>query len=91
MPSQFNWMLQFYLRMEGIALSWIGTGRLIFSLSCTDAEFDTIAGRFVAAAQAMRADGWWEPVAVTNKAIRRRMLREMFAARWPRLAAVSPL
>ena len=90
-PSQFNWMLQFYLRQEGIALSWIGTGRLIFSLACTHAEFDTIADRFVAAAVAMRADGWWEPVAVTNKAIRRRMLREMFAARWPKLASANRL
>ena len=88
-PSRFNWMLQFYLRLEGIALSWIGTGRLIFSLACTDAEFETITERFVAAAAKMRADGWWEPVAVTNKAIRRRMLREMVAARYPRLAAMG--
>src|SRR5215470_18160725 len=30
-PSRYNWMLQFYLRAEGLALSWVGTGRLIFS------------------------------------------------------------
>ena len=29
-PSRYNWMLQFYLRAEGLALSWVGTGRLIF-------------------------------------------------------------
>src|SRR6185436_20079987 len=29
-PSRYNWMLQYYLRAEGLALSWIGTGRLVF-------------------------------------------------------------
>ena len=81
-PSRFNWMLQFYLRAHGLALSWIGTGRLIFSLACTDEEFADVTGRFVEAARAMQADGWWEPVAESNKALRRRMLREMLAARW---------
>ncbi|MGD0105017.1 MAG: aminotransferase class III-fold pyridoxal phosphate-dependent enzyme [Rhodopila sp.] len=33
-PSRYNWMLQYYLRAEGLALSWVGTGRLIFSGSC---------------------------------------------------------
>jgi glutamate-1-semialdehyde 2,1-aminomutase len=26
-PSRYNWMLQYYLRAEGLALSWVGTGR----------------------------------------------------------------
>jgi glutamate-1-semialdehyde 2,1-aminomutase len=59
-PSRYNWMLQFYLRAEGLALSWIGTGRLIFSLNYTDADFAAVVDRFVAAARAMQADGrWW--------------------------------
>ena len=91
-PSRFNWMLQYYLRAEGLALSWVGTGRLIFSLNYTDADFDTVAERFVAAARAMQADGWWEPVMMTNKAIRRRILKEMLAARWRerRISAGAP-
>src|SRR5262249_61508410 len=32
-PSRYNWLLQYYLRAEGLALSWIGTARLIFSLN----------------------------------------------------------
>src|SRR6185312_15429128 len=24
-PSRYNWMLQYYLRAEGLALSWVGT------------------------------------------------------------------
>ena len=38
-PSRYNWMLQYYLRAEGLALTWIGTGRVIFSLNYTDADF----------------------------------------------------
>ena len=46
-PSRYNWMLQYYLRAEGLALSWVGTGRLIFSLNYTDADFAEVAERFV--------------------------------------------
>ena len=79
-PSRYNWMLQFYLRAEGLALAWIGTGRLIFSLNYTEADFEAVADRFAAAAKAMEADGWWwaGPQA-SNKAIRRRILREIVA------------
>jgi len=79
-PSRYNWMLQFYLRAEGLALSWVGTGRLVFSLNYTDADFEAVADRFVAAARAMREDGWWSPDApATNASIRRRILWEMVA------------
>jgi glutamate-1-semialdehyde 2,1-aminomutase len=88
-PSRYNWMLQYYLRAEGLALSWIGTGRLIFSLNYSDADFATVADRFVAAANAMRDDGWfWSAAEATNKSIRRRILREMIAHRFsPRTRA----
>src|SRR5262247_117261 len=82
-PSRYNWMLQYYLRAEGLALSWIGTGRFIFSLDYTDADFDAVAARFLAAAQAMRDDGWWWlDSATTNRSIRRRIVREMIARRF---------
>jgi glutamate-1-semialdehyde 2,1-aminomutase len=82
-PSRYNWMLQYYLRAEGLALSWVGTGRLIFSLNYTEADFDAVANRFVAAAAAMQQDGWWWTAAgTTNKSIRRKILREIIARRW---------
>jgi glutamate-1-semialdehyde 2,1-aminomutase len=81
-PSRYNWMLQYYLRAQGLALSWIGTGRLIFSLNYTDADFEAVADRFVAAAKAMQDDGWWwNNPAVTNKTIKRTILREMVRKR----------
>ena len=83
-PSRYNWMLQFYLRAEGLALSWIGTGRLIFSLDYTDEQIGDIADRFVAAAIAADRDGWWHPVIASNRAIRRRVLREVLSARLSR-------
>jgi glutamate-1-semialdehyde 2,1-aminomutase len=84
-PSRYNWMLQYYLRAEGIALSWVGTGRLIFSLNYTDADFAEVTKRFVAAATKMKQDGWWwHHASLTNKRIRRQILKEMIASRFAR-------
>jgi glutamate-1-semialdehyde 2,1-aminomutase len=90
-PSRYNWMLQYYLRAEGLALSWVGTGRLIFSLNYGDAEFDAVAERFVAGCRAMAADGWWAPGAGgTNKAIKRQVLRELAAHAWKQARRRQP-
>jgi glutamate-1-semialdehyde 2,1-aminomutase len=82
-PSRYNWMFQYYLRAEGLALSWVGTGRLIFSLNYTEADFDAVADRFVAAAEAMQREGWWwsDPT-LTNRSIKRTILKEMIAHRF---------
>jgi glutamate-1-semialdehyde 2,1-aminomutase len=78
-PSRYNWMLQYYLRVQGLALSWVGTGRLIFSLNYSDADFDAVLQRFVSAATQMQSDGWWwTSPELTNKSIRRSILKETF-------------
>jgi glutamate-1-semialdehyde 2,1-aminomutase len=84
-PSRYNWMFQFYLRAEGLALSIVGTGRLIFSLNFTDTDFAEVETRFVAAAEKMKRDGWWwHPPTLTNKKIRRQILKEMLASKFRR-------
>ena len=84
-PSRYNWMLQYYLRAEGLALSWVGTGRLVFSLNYTDADFAEVTKRFVAAAEKMKQDGWWwHDASLTNKRIRRQILKEMLGQAFKR-------
>jgi glutamate-1-semialdehyde 2,1-aminomutase len=89
--SQYNWMYQYYLRAHGLALSWVGTGRFIFSHNYTDADFAAVADRIVAAARDMDRDGWWwtDPT-LTNRAIRRRLLREVLQAWWRGSSTPSP-
>jgi glutamate-1-semialdehyde 2,1-aminomutase len=78
-PSRYNWMFQYYLRAAGLALSWVGTGRLIFSLNYSEADYEAVASRFIAAAHAMHRDGWWWwNGTLSNRSIKRRILWEMF-------------
>ncbi len=77
MPSRYHWMLQFYLRAEGLALSWVGSGRMIFSLAYGEVEFAYVADRFVVAAKRMAADGWWwAPEGDAQRALRKGLVRE---------------
>ena len=81
-PSRYNWMLQFYLRAHGLALSWVGSGRIVFSLNHSAADVDAVAARFVAAAREMQADGWWwQDASLSNRGIRRSLLKEMLRQR----------
>jgi glutamate-1-semialdehyde 2,1-aminomutase len=58
-PSRYNWLLQYYLRAEGVMLSWVGTGRCLSSLDYTDADYDALQLKLLNAAHKMKRDGWW--------------------------------
>merc|ERR1719231_578981 len=69
-PGRYHWMLQYYLRDAGVALSWVGTGRLLFSLDWTDAHYEELLKRMLAACEEMKKGGWWEaPVVNVKKAV----------------------
>jgi glutamate-1-semialdehyde 2,1-aminomutase len=81
-PARYHWMLQYYLRAEGIALSWVGSGRLIFSLNYTEEEFSQVLHRFVTAGRKMLDAGWWwQPSAAQLKLAQRQLLTDMLRAR----------
>jgi glutamate-1-semialdehyde 2,1-aminomutase len=82
-------MLQFYLRSEGLEMSWIGSGRMIMSLNFNDDDFKKVIKCFIRAAENMKKDEWWwQSPQLTNKSIKRQMLKEMIAARFPKLGKV---
>ena len=82
-PSRYNWMLQYYLKSEGLLLSWVGTGRFIFSLNYTDADFTVVSNKFMQAARRMCWDGWWwQGTTLTNKAIKRSIFSELLKAKF---------
>lgn len=90
-PSRYNWMLQFYLKAQGIELSWLGSGRMIMSFNFTDDEFNEVIELFIAGALKMQADAWWwQSSTLTNKAIKRQFLKDMLTASWPLLGRLLP-
>src|SRR5574343_522106 len=91
-PSRYHWMLQYYLREQGVALSWVGTGRLVFGLNHTDADMADVLARWIRACQRMQADGWWSlPQGLGQQGIRRQVLREMWQAWRQRRRGVAPV
>jgi glutamate-1-semialdehyde 2,1-aminomutase len=79
-PGRYNWLLQYYLRAEGVTLSWVGTGRCLSSMDFTDKDYDALGTRLLGAAHAMRADGWWLSAAEhpeREKRMRARLIREV--------------
>ena len=81
-PSRYHWLLQFYLRDAGLALSWVGTGRFIFSLNYTDADMAEVTRRVLGACERMRADGWWWTAPdSTHKTHKRQVMKEIVLQR----------
>jgi glutamate-1-semialdehyde 2,1-aminomutase len=80
-PGRYHWMFQYYLRAEGIALSWVGTGRLLISLDFTKEDFANCQAALLRAAKRMRDDGWWylgtAEKPITAKSISQQMGKEM--------------
>jgi glutamate-1-semialdehyde 2,1-aminomutase len=79
-PSRYNWLLQYYLRAEGVTLSWVGTGRCLSSMDFTDKDYTSLQDKLLDAARAMKADGWWltaEEHPGRERAMRKSLVREL--------------
>lgn len=59
-PSRFNWLLQYYLRAEGVNLSWVGTGRCMFNLDFSEEDYTDMTEALLSAGLRMREDKWWQ-------------------------------
>ncbi|MBB5203872.1 glutamate-1-semialdehyde 2,1-aminomutase [Inhella inkyongensis] len=78
-PGRYHWMLQFYLRAQGLLLSWVGSGRIVWSLDYSQADFDAVCQRVLAACAQMRQDGWWDGAPAAPQ-LKRRLLKEIWQA-----------
>ena len=79
-PSRFNWLLQYYLRAEGVTLSWVGTGRCLSSMDFSTDDYQELQHKLVTAAQSMKDDAWWlttEQHPTREKAMKTQLIREM--------------
>jgi glutamate-1-semialdehyde 2,1-aminomutase len=60
-PGRYHWMLQYYLKDAGVNLSWVGTGRLLFSLEWKQPDYDRLLDKMLGACEEMKKGGWWAP------------------------------
>jgi glutamate-1-semialdehyde 2,1-aminomutase len=82
-PSRYNWLLQYYLRAEGVTLSWVGTGRCLSSMDFTAEDYGALGEKLLRASQAMKSDGWWpttQEYPERERVMRTRLIREMAAS-----------
>jgi glutamate-1-semialdehyde 2,1-aminomutase len=85
-PSRYNWLLQYYLRAEGLTLSWVGTGRCMTSLDYTPEDYCELQQKLIRAADKMKSDAWCLNEAQLpgrERLIRRSLIRQMAGSLLP--------
>jgi glutamate-1-semialdehyde 2,1-aminomutase len=79
-PGRYNWLLQYYLRAEGITLSWVGTGRCMTSLDFSEEDYRNLQSKLVSAVRQMKSDAWWldeQQQPQRDKLMRTHLFREL--------------
>merc|ERR1712224_513368 len=66
-PGRFHWMLQYYLKDAGVNMSWVGTGRLLFSLEWKQADYDRLLEKMLVACEEMRKEAGGKNLWGTSK------------------------
>jgi glutamate-1-semialdehyde 2,1-aminomutase len=85
-PGRYNWLLQYYLRAEGVTLSWVGTGRCLSSMDFTTEHYLTLQLALVSATAQMKRDGWWldaQEHPEKERRMKARLLQEMLRSLVP--------
>mmetsp|Transcript_57339 Transcript_57339/g.100439 ORF Transcript_57339/g.100439 Transcript_57339/m.100439 type:complete len:602 (+) Transcript_57339:108-1913(+) len=78
-PGRYHWMLQYYMKDAGVNLSWVGTGRLLFSLEWKKEDYDRLLERMLNACEMMNKGGWWAmPVVNIKKALAKEIGTALF-------------
>ena len=85
-PGRYNWLLQYYLRAEGVTLSWVGTGRCLCSMDFTAQDYTALQLALVNATSQMKRDGWWlnaREHPEKEKRMKARLVQEMLGSLVP--------
>lgn len=82
-PGRYNWLLQYYLRAEGVNLSWVGTGRCAMSFDLTEDDYLELQVKLRNAAIEMKNDKWWlskDEQPNRDNIIKSRLIKEMMGS-----------
>jgi len=82
-PGRYSWLLQYYLRAEGVNLSWVGTGRCAMSFDLEEDDYRELQIKLRNAAVSMKADKWWlstDEQPNRNQIIKTRLIKEMMGS-----------
>lgn len=60
MAATCGGMSRYYLKTENVNLSWVGTGRCLFSMDWKRKDYETLTANMLKACERMKADGWWD-------------------------------
>jgi glutamate-1-semialdehyde 2,1-aminomutase len=91
-PGRYNWLLQYYLRAEGLTLSWVGTGRCLSSLDYSPEDYQELQDKLISAARKMKSDAWWLSEAQLpgrERIIRRNLAGEIVRSLIPAFQPIS--
>jgi glutamate-1-semialdehyde 2,1-aminomutase len=84
--GRYDWLLQYYLRAEGLTLSWVGTGRCLISMDFSEADYLALETRLVEGARKMQRDGWWlssKEFPEKDRLMKKRLVREVLGTLVP--------
>ena len=81
-PGRFHNLLGYYLRLNGVNMAWVGTGRLSFSHDVTSGDLEELRGKIISSCEGMEKGGWWWREDDDGRAIKKAILKEAIKVYW---------